>query len=1263
MPPTPAAALPPVLDVLDHAVGLVAWCPPDRMAGMSIAWLLLLAANSGFPLARVGAGSSLHGLNPFFLAFTAFAVQLAVVSGIVLSLGVLRRSGSTRRGKSAPMVRLIYDCGTTWIHICSACCFSYLLIGVDVLPAVVIGERPIHLVRIAEWVYTVPLVWYVFARVYTAADDRQLCKVVAVNTMMLTTGYSGIFSLSCTRLYVPVFSVALLLFCHQAHFLWHLPSNGSEEVRSMARRVYLVGQSLMVVYPSVWILSDLRLISPVLEQAYIFTFLDVLCKLVLVWSCIVLRFIQAFPVLHTCFEGSQQFLDASHDVRFTLDGEYRICDVDGKEALLTHYLCASDLLARCFLDICHDEGERRKLMRAVQMVDRQSNDTISPKLTLNLTRGGGDVVVTECVISSTQNSGLRLIGITFHEIALEPESASKQRQVSQLTNTSINSPPCAEPEVRQLTPSVLEMDSASCVGPGACRQAARFWRSGGGEGHTFKALGRDLGGEGVLDRRASLSKEAKDADGKSHVSAMTGMTHRSEASILTTVSVREHVEWVHQTIGQLLETEKEPAFLADMMSDCYPIVGCSQGFLDLTQYSQESILGTSLFFLEEGIPDELISKSTRKNLTSFCQACRFSAGMGGRVLGDLQVTQPSKRAGGSVFVNCCLCSLVMLRNRPYILGVPTSMGEGTFARMSKSSLDEHKENSREKVRRIREALQGKIERDRRLPEVDEEGGHSFFADRLQDHCILIGRGRTALRREPYDLPNGCLVFAQQPVYPIGDGSLRFSVLVDDVTPKFDGLPLMGFTRREPLDSVECYPGQAQCLAQSVSIGRNGEAFARDQSTHVTIGFKQPPPEELMSWCLDSDKPPHLRRAPCRPEPGDTLECVWSADGRLSMHHNSTVVLSFDTGRRPERGGHYYGFVDVCLSVSQVTLLPFRQCPSGSPASTSAASEGSRRSQCQDLCPLELKIRSSVLDMLARQAITEAVADCPFCVTVADPGEDDCPLVAVSDEFLRITGYDRAQVLGRNCRFLNEGCPADLHDIMALRQASKSGQRVTLLLTNRRRTGELFVNLLDLAGVTVAKDLDTSEDIWYLIGVQADVTHLAEGELPKDHLAELELVAGAVRAGLEREMRQMALDSVQEGRTETSSNWTSMEHMDSSSHGGDMVKRGVYRRRIQVLEGLQWCGQESEAPPARLAAGAPPAGPPAETTEGSESSQARYRGLASKAADETDPREEDAPARGSAALGRSSGPSLWLLGSLVAASAAAAVASRVAGARR
>lgn len=39
----------------------------------------------------------------------------------------------------------------------------------------------------------------------------------------------------------------------------------------------------------------------------------------------------------------------------------------------------------------------------------------------------------------------------------------------------------------------------------------------------------------------------------------------------------------------------------------------------------------------------------------------------------------------------------------------------------------------------------------------------------------------------------------------------------------------------------------------------------------------------------------------------------------------------------------------------------------------------------------------------------------FCVT--DPQMPDNPIVYASDSFIELTGYSRAQVLGRNCRFL------------------------------------------------------------------------------------------------------------------------------------------------------------------------------------------------------------------------------------------------------
>ena len=41
--------------------------------------------------------------------------------------------------------------------------------------------------------------------------------------------------------------------------------------------------------------------------------------------------------------------------------------------------------------------------------------------------------------------------------------------------------------------------------------------------------------------------------------------------------------------------------------------------------------------------------------------------------------------------------------------------------------------------------------------------------------------------------------------------------------------------------------------------------------------------------------------------------------------------------------------------------------------------------------------------------------------ISDPSIPDCPIVFASDGFCEMTGYDRYEILGRNCRFLQVGC--------------------------------------------------------------------------------------------------------------------------------------------------------------------------------------------------------------------------------------------------
>jgi hypothetical protein len=144
----------------------------------------------------------------------------------------------------------------------------------------------------------------------------------------------------------------------------------------------------------------------------------------------------------------------------------------------------------------------------------------------------------------------------------------------------------------------------------------------------------------------------------------------------------------------------------------------------------------------------------------------------------------------------------------------------------------------------------------------------------------------------------------------------------------------------------------------------------------------------------------------------------------------------------------------------------------------------------------------------KEAIRGACAECSFCVTVADPRSPDNPLIAVSEGFEVMTGFRREEILGVNCRFLNSGCSLDPATLQDLRQACKTGQPFTGVLTNRRKNGQLFLNLLDLRGLTVGRT-HTGEDIWFLVGIQADVSCIADGEMP-NHLPELKQVANAIR---------------------------------------------------------------------------------------------------------------------------------------------------------
>jgi hypothetical protein len=398
------------------------------------------------------------------------------------------------------------------------------------------------------------------------------------------------------------------------------------------------------------------------------------------------------------------------------------------------------------------------------------------------------------------------------------------------------------------------------------------------------------------------------------------------------------------------------------------------------------------------------------------------------------------------------------------------------------------------------------------------------------------------------------------------------MLVDDVVSTFEGLPLVGFTKRKPVDVFTLYPTVSRCLGASVLVGACGEAFARDQDSHFKIGFRPPPPDEVRSWHLEPDLPPHKRRPPVDVQSGDVLGCMYTTDGGIQLGHNGKVVLDFDVGRPVDKDADYYAVVDVCLSTYCVTILPWLSPQDGRhhvQAPEVPRAMASSRSSPQALLapalastgsPTHEGIDAMVSDVVhgaqVKKAIRAVVGECQFCVTIADPKGNDIPLIAVSEAFESMTGYKRSEILGVNCRFLNQGCPISPMDLMGLRLASESGSTFTALLPNRKKSGEMFINLLDLRGLTIARHLETDEDLWYLIGIQADVTGLTESAIPEDHLAELQELARMIRGKLKKELSQLVVDGAFD-RQLTSSSCSSGPRLDSPSLAWKLLKEPVW----------------------------------------------------------------------------------------------------------
>lgn len=169
-------------------------------------------------------------------------------------------------------------------------------------------------------------------------------------------------------------------------------------------------------------------------------------------------------------------------------------------------------------------------------------------------------------------------------------------------------------------------------------------------------------------------------------------------------------------------------------------------------------------------------------------------------------------------------------------------------------------------------------------------------------------------------------------------------------------------------------------------------------------------------------------------------------------------------------------------------------------------------------------------------------------------EPDFPLVEVNRAFCEMTGYSAEELIGTNCRFLQDGLDQG-DQLEILREALRTQSRATVTLKNRRKNGEIFYNRLQICPV-----FDADGELIEYVGLQTDVTESVALEEALQSSKRLEAL-GRMSAGLAHDFNndlfvilqssQMALESLDE---DTDVRGNIAEILEAADHASRLVQR-------------------------------------------------------------------------------------------------------------
>nr|AML76701.1 putative LOV domain-containing protein [Schlegelia parasitica] len=117
---------------------------------------------------------------------------------------------------------------------------------------------------------------------------------------------------------------------------------------------------------------------------------------------------------------------------------------------------------------------------------------------------------------------------------------------------------------------------------------------------------------------------------------------------------------------------------------------------------------------------------------------------------------------------------------------------------------------------------------------------------------------------------------------------------------------------------------------------------------------------------------------------------------------------------------------------------------------------------------QLGLIEQSFDMRYSEWVREALNELPDCFTITDPCVSGHPVVFASNGFLKMVGYSKDEVIGKNGRIF-QGPETDRRSVMEIREAIREERGVQISLLNYRKDGTPFWMLFQMCPVFSKED--------------------------------------------------------------------------------------------------------------------------------------------------------------------------------------------------